>query len=214
MSWASSNCGPAWTADPKSPHAANYDESKANVYPNLPDPLVMNNGKPVTTAAMWWSERRPEIVEMFDREILGRSPAGTPKVTWEVKSTVEEKNGDMPVVTKTLVGHVDNSADPSITVNIDLTLDHSRQCQGPGARDHGIRAEQRIPRHAGQALSAVCPAGAAAPHLAGAGAWPGAGATPNTFRTACRTTTVPDSPRASSASSTRASRANSTTGAR
>src|SRR5215472_14810078 len=27
---------PGVDADPKSPHAANYDESRANVYPNLP----------------------------------------------------------------------------------------------------------------------------------------------------------------------------------
>src|SRR5579864_1600613 len=27
---------PGVDSDPKSPHAANYDESKANVYPNLP----------------------------------------------------------------------------------------------------------------------------------------------------------------------------------
>src|SRR5271170_7839027 len=33
--------------DPRSPYAANYDESKANPYPTLPDPLVLNNGKKV-----------------------------------------------------------------------------------------------------------------------------------------------------------------------
>jgi len=27
----------------------NYDESKANPYPNLPDPMVLKNGKKVTT---------------------------------------------------------------------------------------------------------------------------------------------------------------------
>ena len=27
--------------DAKSPNAANYDESKADVYPNMPDPLVL-----------------------------------------------------------------------------------------------------------------------------------------------------------------------------
>src|SRR5687767_5726449 len=32
---------------------ATYDETTANPYPDLPDPLVMNNGKPVTTAAQW-----------------------------------------------------------------------------------------------------------------------------------------------------------------
>ena len=73
--------------DTKSPFAANYDESKADVYPTLPDPLVEKSGKPVRTAAEWWKERRPEIVEDFDREILGRAPANLPKVTWEVVST-------------------------------------------------------------------------------------------------------------------------------
>src|SRR5271165_1450026 len=92
-------------SDPKSPRAANYDESKANPYPNLPDPLLLNNGKPVAAAKTWWTERRPQIVELYDREILGRTPAHLPKVAWEVKSTVQEKNGDVSVVTKTLVGH-------------------------------------------------------------------------------------------------------------
>ena len=119
--------------DVKSPRAANFDESKANVYPNLPDPLVLENGKRVTSAKMWWTKRRPEIVELFDREIYGRTPTNLPAVKWEVVSTTQKKNGDtaMPVVTKTLVGHVDNSADPRITVNIDLTLTTPADARGP-----------------------------------------------------------------------------------
>ena len=117
--------------DPKSPNAANYDESKADLYTNIPDPLLLNNGKRVTTPAMWWHERRPQIVELFDREIYGRTPKNLPKVKWEVVSTVREKNGDVPVITKTLVGHVDNSADPNITVNIDLTLSTPADAKGP-----------------------------------------------------------------------------------
>jgi hypothetical protein len=119
------------TNDMTSPNAANYDESKANVYPNLPDPLVLKNGKRVTTAKVWWTKRRPEIVEDFDREVLGRVPANLPKVTWEVVSTTREKNGDVPVITKKLVGHVDNSADPAITVDIDLTLSTPANATGP-----------------------------------------------------------------------------------
>lgn len=95
--------------DPKSPNAANYDEAKANPYPKLPDPLRLNNGKEVKTAKDWWQHRRPEIVEDFDREIYGRAPQTTPKVTWEVASTSHEMNGDVPVIAKNLIGHVDNS---------------------------------------------------------------------------------------------------------
>src|SRR5688572_33286592 len=60
--------------DPSAPNAANYDESKANPYPDLPDPLMLANGKPVKSARAWWKKRRPELVELFDREIYGRTP--------------------------------------------------------------------------------------------------------------------------------------------
>jgi hypothetical protein len=114
-----------------SPDSANFDESKANVYPNIPDPMVMSDGTPVTTATMWWEKRRPEIMELYDREIYGRTPRDLPKVKWEVKSVVHEKNGDVPVITKTLVGHVDNSADQQITVDIELTLSTPANAKGP-----------------------------------------------------------------------------------
>jgi endoglucanase len=116
---------------PKSPNAANYDESKVISPLNLPDPLVLQNGSKVTTAKMWWDARRPEIVEEFDREIYGRVPNNAPKVNWEVVSTTKEMNGNVPVVTKKLIGHVDNSAYPLITVNIDLTLTTPANAAGP-----------------------------------------------------------------------------------
>jgi hypothetical protein len=113
------------------PNAANYDEAKANPYPVLPDPLTLKNGKKVTTAKMWWDKRRPEIVEDFDREVYGRVPKVTPKVTWELVSTKNDKNGEFPIITKTLVGHVDNSAYPAVTVDIQLTLVIPANATGP-----------------------------------------------------------------------------------
>ena len=115
----------------KAPNAQNTDESQATRYTNLPNPLVLKNGKKVMTAKMWWAQRRPQIVEDFDREVYGRVPKTTPKVTWEVVKTTRETSGDVPVVTKHLVGHVDNSADPAITVNIQLTLSTPINARGP-----------------------------------------------------------------------------------
>jgi len=117
--------------NPQAANYANYDEAEANPYPNLPDPLVLKNRQKVTTAQMWWNQRRPEILEDFNREIYGRVPKDTPKVTWEVFSTTHEKNGDVPVITKQLVGHVDNSSYPAISVDIQVTLTTPADATGP-----------------------------------------------------------------------------------
>jgi hypothetical protein len=65
--------------NPQAPNYQNTDESKANPFPILPDPLTLKSGVKVTTAEAWWKQRRPEIVEDFDREIYGRVPKETPK---------------------------------------------------------------------------------------------------------------------------------------
>src|SRR5579863_4228143 len=117
--------------DSKSPNAANYDESKAGSDIKLPDPLVLKNGRRVTTTQIWWDQRRLEIVEDFDREIYGRMPRNTPKVNWEIVSTIRGMNGAVPIITKRLVGHVDNSSYPQISVNIDLTLTTPANAVGP-----------------------------------------------------------------------------------
>ena len=116
--------------DPKAPNAANYDESKANPYSHQPDPLVMKDGKKVTSSKMWWDKRRPEIVEDFDREVYGRVPKDVPKVKWDVTGTTIGMNGDVPIVTKALVGHVDNSAYPAITVDIQVSLTTPANAKG------------------------------------------------------------------------------------
>jgi hypothetical protein len=118
-------------SNPQSPNYANYDEAKANPFPDLPAPLVLKNGMKITTAEQWWNHRRPEIAEDFDREIYGRGPVNTPTVNWEITSKKLETNGTIEVVTKQLVGHVDNSLHPAITVDIQLTLSTPANAAGP-----------------------------------------------------------------------------------
>jgi hypothetical protein len=101
---------------------ANYDEALANPYPDLPKLLTLKSGDIVTTSEMWWRQRRPEIVEDFEREVYGRVPRDVPAVTWEVVETGETTIGDVPAIEKQLRGRVDNSSCPSIEVNIAMTL--------------------------------------------------------------------------------------------
>ncbi len=98
-----------------------YDESVANPYPKLPDPLTMKDGRKVTTAAMW-PARRAELLEDFEREVYGRRPKAIPKVTWKVLSETEGREGRVATITKWLIGHVDNSASPAINVDIIVSL--------------------------------------------------------------------------------------------
>lgn len=113
-------------------NSANYDPAKANPFPNLPDLLVTKNGTKVTTAEQWWKQRRPEIVEDFEREVIGRVPKNVPKVTWSVVSNVADGLvGTLPAVGKQLVGQVDNSSCPEIAVNISMTVVTPKSAKGP-----------------------------------------------------------------------------------
>ena len=116
--------------DPKSPYAANYDEAKAGLRGKLPDPLMMKNGKQVTTPDAWWKKRRPEIVEDFDREIVGRVPRVIPKVNWEVVSTSKDENDGLPIVKKRLIGHVTGAAGTA-PVHMELDLNVPADAKGP-----------------------------------------------------------------------------------
>jgi hypothetical protein len=122
---------PGPSGNESAPNAANYDEALANPFPNLPEVLTLESGRTVTTADTWWKERRPEIVEDFDREVLGRVPANAPAVTWTVTSTSRGTVGSHPVIGKQLVGRVDNAAHPAISVEIRMSLVTPANADGP-----------------------------------------------------------------------------------
>lgn len=106
--------------DPK--NQSTFNEAIANPYMNsLPDVLTMNDGTKVTRPDQW-PARRVEIQEAFEREVYGRIPANVPRVTWEITATTHGTNAGIPTITKTLVGHVDNSGDTNIAVNIQASF--------------------------------------------------------------------------------------------
>ncbi|HUR58255.1 MAG TPA: acetylxylan esterase [Opitutaceae bacterium] len=85
---------PAFAADPA---GFNYDESKVRAY-TLPDALVLNDGTRVRDAAEWRAKRRPELLELFAREVYGRTPAGRPAAMhWEVTSVDRQALGGKAV---------------------------------------------------------------------------------------------------------------------
>lgn len=69
-----------------------YDESKIPDF-ELPNPLVMLDGTKVSTAEDWRSKRRSEIMEIFAREMFGRSPEAPTEVRSELISRKEDALG-------------------------------------------------------------------------------------------------------------------------
>jgi hypothetical protein len=127
-------------SNPRAPNYQNTDESKANPWPHLPEMMITKTRQPVTTPEQWWNVRRPELVEYFDAEVYGRVPRDVPKVTWEIAPPdagsgrgAGGRAGDpgVPTVTKRLVGRLDNSAYPAISVNIQLRLILPANAPGP-----------------------------------------------------------------------------------
>jgi len=122
---------PGPSGNEKAPNRANYDESKANPYPDLPDPLKLNNGQPVTTAQIWWDQRRPEIVEGYEKYVYGRIPKDVPSVKWTVTAVDHEMIGFNRVLAKDLIGEVDNASYPAISVKIHMTVVTPENAAGP-----------------------------------------------------------------------------------
>jgi hypothetical protein len=113
---------PGPSGNEAAPNHANYDEAVANPFPDYPEILKRKDGRAVTSSEMWWKQRRPEIVEDFEREVLGRVPRNAPKITWTITKTVKDNAGPYPVIAKELTGHADNSSFPEINVDIQMVV--------------------------------------------------------------------------------------------
>jgi len=64
---------PSHTPDVKKQFVMNLNEAEMPDY-TLPDPLVTDAGIAVTDAKMWWEQRRPELLSLFENEMYGRTP--------------------------------------------------------------------------------------------------------------------------------------------
>ena len=139
---ASRPCGPGRAAARTRPMHANYDEAKANPFPDWPDVLTLKNGQRVTTASDWWHAAAPgdrrglrargarARAAAACRRSRGRSPR-------RVEAVVGTRAGRRPQARRSrrqLDGAVDRGrASTSILVT-------PAAGQGPGARDDHVPA--------------------------------------------------------------------------
>ena len=78
------------------PADANYDETKVPKY-TLPDPLTLRNGEKVANADTWYKGRRPEILQLFQSYMYGRSPGRPQDMSFELTSIDAHALGDTAV---------------------------------------------------------------------------------------------------------------------
>ncbi|WP_316823918.1 hypothetical protein [Pedobacter miscanthi] len=106
----------------------NYDEVRANDYV-LPDPLILKGGKAVTSAKIWWTQRRPEIVTDYESEVFGRIPKNTPSVSFDVTETDTTALASK-AIKKTIIGRIDNAAYPKASPVINITMYRPKNAKG------------------------------------------------------------------------------------
>jgi hypothetical protein len=97
-----------------------YDESKIPEY-NLPDPLIMMDGRRVTDTAVWNEERRPEILNLFEKNVYGKAMIGRPKgMHWEVKSEGQTVLNGSAIAKSVTIYFSEKNLWPKLDVNIVL----------------------------------------------------------------------------------------------
>jgi len=107
-------------------HVSNYDEAKVGAY-TLPDPLVLQDGRPVRDAETWLRERRPEILRLYETHIYGRVPERAPKAAFEVVQTGEKALEGAAVRKQVVVRFGDNPDGPRVNLTVYLPA----QATGP-----------------------------------------------------------------------------------
>ncbi|MBM3499867.1 MAG: acetylxylan esterase [Armatimonadetes bacterium] len=103
-----------------------YDENEVPEY-TLPDPLVCEDGSPVSDAETWRSKRRPEVLELFRTQMFGRAPGRPPQLRFEVIETDSRALGGLATRKQIAISPTGNRAD----VYFDLLVYLPNECRRP-----------------------------------------------------------------------------------
>ncbi|MCA9120381.1 MAG: acetylxylan esterase [Planctomycetales bacterium] len=101
------------------PEGFNYDESKVPTF-TLPDPLTLASGKKVVDAKTWQEKRRPEVLELFEEQVYGRSPQPRDDMSFEVASVDKQALGGRAIRKEVTVYFSADKSGPQMSVLIYL----------------------------------------------------------------------------------------------
>jgi len=103
----------------------NTDESKVPAY-TLPDPLILANGKAVTTAKMWWKLRRPEIMALFEENVYGKTPQQKLPISFSVASVENNALDGKAIRKEVIVYFTAAKKGPEMTILLYLPKNHHK----------------------------------------------------------------------------------------
>ena len=102
----------------------NYDETKVPGT-SLPNPLILENGRPVTDAATWMAQRRPELLALFETYVYGRAPAPPKTAAFDVISTEAGALNGLATRRAVTIRFSDDPAGPKLSLLIYLPQERS-----------------------------------------------------------------------------------------
>jgi (4-O-methyl)-D-glucuronate---lignin esterase len=99
----------------------NLEEEKVGPY-TLPDPLIMADGRKVTTREEWTNERRPELVRIFEEQVYGKVPQPPRPVrpTFHILSEDKQALGGKAIRREITIEFLDKADAPRIVLLIYL----------------------------------------------------------------------------------------------
>lgn len=122
------------------PAGFNYDESKVPDY-TLPDPLISLDGSKVKSPADW-TERRAEIMRLFQLHVYGRRPAPPKKVSYKIQDVDESALGGKAVRKQVAIQLQD--VGPGFDLNVLMYLPAKARGPVPVFVGYNFRGNQSI----------------------------------------------------------------------
>lgn len=95
--------------------AQNYDESKVGTY-RLPEILITQDGRTVSTVDEWEKVRRPEIIRLFEDHVYGQVPTEFDDIKFKIKNEDNKAMGGLATLKEVAITIFRNQK--SATINL------------------------------------------------------------------------------------------------
>src|SRR5436190_10750427 len=130
--------------------SVNYDESKVPPY-TLPDPLMGQDGRRITSTRRWVEQQRPAMLKLFAENVYGRMP-GKPKNMHFSVFSVDSFALRGQAIRKQITIFFDNNGSPP-SMDLLLYLPKSAKTPGPIFTGLNFYGNQTINANAGIRMS-------------------------------------------------------------